>query len=74
MKPEQRHQRLKNALAESAPSLAIIYRWFSEVKRENTSLKDEEKEGRPRTALTNENVVKVKKLIDEDRHITFNQI
>ena len=27
-KPEQSHQKLKNAFAESRPSLAIIYRWF----------------------------------------------
>ena len=47
---------------------------LSEFKKGKTSLKDEKREGRLWMALTNENVEKVRKVIDEDRHITYYQI
>ena len=43
LKPDHSHQELKNAFAESAPSLVTIYCWFLEFNRGKTFLKGEEK-------------------------------
>ncbi|CAH1961583.1 unnamed protein product [Acanthoscelides obtectus] len=57
---------------------AIIYynfqRQLSEFKRERVGLSDDSRVGAPKTAVTQENVDAVRKLIIEDRHVTYREI
>ena len=65
---------MTSAFEDEAPSKTTIYRWFSEFQRERVSLSDAPREGRPKTAITQENINAVQKLIEEDRHVTYREI
>ena len=43
--------------------------WFTKFRREKQSLKDNPHSMRPYTAVMDENIIAVKDLINEDRHI-----
>ncbi|KAL0869896.1 hypothetical protein ABMA27_006096 [Loxostege sticticalis] len=58
----------------SAPSKTTIYRWFAEFQRGRVKLSDDPRQGRPKTAVTQENVDVVGKLIEEDRNVTYHEI
>ena len=45
-------ERLTQAFGDLAPSRAIVFNWFVEFKRSKTSFEDEESNGRPLTAVT----------------------
>lgn len=62
------------AFSDKGPSKATIYHWFNEFKRGRLSLTDEKRSGRPVTAVTEENVLAVKILIQENRRITYEEI
>lgn len=66
--------RLKTAFGDEAPSKTRVYEWYKEFKHGRSSLKDEPREGRPKTAVVPENVDAVRKLIEEDRHVTYREI
>ncbi|CAH1995393.1 unnamed protein product [Acanthoscelides obtectus] len=51
-----------------APHQTTISRWYGEFKRGRVSLSDDPRVGPPKTAVTQENVDAVRKLIIEDRH------
>lgn len=57
-----------------APSQTTIYRWYSEFRRGRASLGTVPSTGRPKTAVTPENVAVVRRMIQDDRHITYEQI
>lgn len=59
------------AFSEQAPSLATIYRWYKEFERERNSVQHQKGAGRPPTAVTEENIVAVKKIIEEDNKATY---
>ncbi|CAH1982613.1 unnamed protein product [Acanthoscelides obtectus] len=72
----QRHLSQQECLAEllsvfgnEAPHQSTISRWYGEVKR---GLSDDPRVGAPKTAVTQENVDAVSKLI-EDRHVTYRE-
>lgn len=67
-------ERLQQAFGDLAPSRATIFRWFQEFKRGRASLKDEERSGRPATAVTEENIAAVEALVREDNRVTFKDI
>lgn len=56
---------------EEAPSRATVFRWYAEFNRGRTSLKDEFKEGRPKSVVVPENIDAVKHLILQNRHVTY---
>lgn len=66
--------RLKSAFGDEAPSRSSVFSWYNEFKRGRHSLKDEPREGRPISAVTPENIDAVRKLIEEDRHVTYQEI
>lgn len=74
LKPEESFDRLQIAFGDEGPSKATVYRWFSEFKRGRQSMTDEERCGRPLTAVTEENVLAVKKIIEENKRITYEEI
>ncbi|KAG7300048.1 hypothetical protein JYU34_015577 [Plutella xylostella] len=57
-----------------APSKTTIYRWYSEFRRGRSSLTTVPSTGRPKTAVTQDNIDAVRQLIKEDRHVTYEQI
>ncbi|CAH2007245.1 unnamed protein product [Acanthoscelides obtectus] len=57
-----------------APHQSTISRWYGEFKRGRVSLSDDPRVGAPKTAVTQENVDAVRKLIIEDRHVTYRDI
>ena len=65
---------LFDVFGEEAPSKTTVYRWYAEFQRGRCSLSDEPREGRPKTAVTQENVDAVRNMIMEDRHVTYREI
>ncbi|CAH2020961.1 unnamed protein product [Acanthoscelides obtectus] len=57
-----------------APHQSTISRWYGEFKRGRVSLSDDPRLGAQKTAVTQENVDGVRKLIIEDRHVTYREI
>lgn len=63
LKQVESYHRLQIAFIDEGPSKATVYRWYNELKRGRLTLGDEYKSGRPLTAVTQENMLAVKKLI-----------
>jgi transposase len=59
---------LVNVWGQYALSQSTIYRWYKQSERGIYDLEDDEREGRPVTTASDENVVRVRKLI-EDQHM-----
>ena len=47
-----------------SPTIRRVERWVAEFKRGRTSLKDDPREGRPKSASTPETIAKIQDLID----------
>ena len=73
-KPNEIHSELKDTYQDKAPSLFIVQYWVRRFRCGFSNISDDARSGRPVSALTVENVDKVRKLILEDRHITLAQI
>ncbi|XP_045451229.1 protein GVQW3-like [Melitaea cinxia] len=58
---------------ESGPSSATVKRWTRLFQQGKETLEDP-RSGRPNTAVTDENIEKVKKIVLDDRRITWWQI
>ncbi|CAH1999396.1 unnamed protein product [Acanthoscelides obtectus] len=65
---------LLSVFGNEAPHQSTISRWYGEFKRGRVSLSDDSRLGAPKTAVTEENVDVVRKLIIEDRHVTYRDI
>lgn len=74
LSPHECSTRLQNAFGVEAPHLSTVRRWYAEFNRGRVSLDDEFREGRPSTAVTEENVAAVRRLIEENRRITYDEI
>ncbi|CAH2003856.1 unnamed protein product [Acanthoscelides obtectus] len=59
-------KKLLSVFGNGAPHQSTISRWYGELKRGRV--------GAPKTAVTQENVDVVRKLIIEDRHVTYREI
>ena len=53
------------------PSYATVKRWYKEFNRGCHSLTDEIRKGHPKSVVESENINAVKKLIMQDRHVTY---
>ena len=69
-----RFKRVTQASGDLAPSRATVFRWFAEFKRGRTSLINEERNGRPTSVVTEENISAVEALIKEDPRRTYKDI
>lgn len=65
------HCDLEATLGESAPPYSTVARWASQFRVGRTSTEDEHRCGRPSTSVTQENVVKVEKIVLSDRRVTI---
>ncbi len=69
------HQLLCNAWQERAPSESTVYLLFGEFAAgSRVSFEDKERCGRPKTAITPENVAATDQLIQEDNRITLREM
>lgn len=68
--PKQIHERLLKVYKDSSPSIRTVERWVREFKRGRTSLADDPREGRPKTASTPKIVEKIQEMVLEDRRLT----
>ena len=64
------HQRLQRAYGSVCMGASSVRRWVKHFKDGNTSIQDEPRSGRPRTASTERNKKKVDEIIQDDRHVT----
>ena len=67
-------KQLNSAFGNEAPSKATVYNWYNEFKSGRFYLSDEFREGRPMTAVTQENIEAIRNLIKSDRHVTYREI
>lgn len=63
-----------DTLGEGCPSYTTIRKWGNEFKRGRTSLEDDPRSGRPKTATTPEMVDKVHDLVLNDRRLKASEI
>ncbi|CAH1989497.1 unnamed protein product [Acanthoscelides obtectus] len=65
---------LLSVFGNEAPHQSTISRWYGEFKRGRVSLSDDSRVGAAETAVTQENVDAVRKLIIEDGNVTYREI
>ncbi|GBP42140.1 hypothetical protein EVAR_21145_1 [Eumeta japonica] len=65
---------LTSAFRNEAPLKVTIYHWFSEFNRERSMLTEEFKEGRPKSVVVPHSINAVRKLMMQDRHVTYREI
>ncbi|KAF7265535.1 hypothetical protein GWI33_021070 [Rhynchophorus ferrugineus] len=56
---------------DEAPSKTTVYRWFSEFNRSRSSLLDEFREGRLKSAVVSGNTDALCEMIKPDRHVSY---
>jgi len=59
---------------DSSPSFSTIKKWAAEFKRGRTSLQDDPREGRPKSATTPEIVEQVHDMLLDDRRMKVREI
>lgn len=67
-------ERLRAAFPDCAPSQTTVYFWFGEFKRGRVSLEDTARSGRPTDVTTSEMILRVRKIVEEDRNVTYTEI
>ncbi|XP_075984950.1 protein GVQW3-like [Anticarsia gemmatalis] len=67
-------EEMSTVYGESGPSSATVKRWTRLFQQGRETLEDDSRSGRPNTAVTDENIEKVKKIVLEDRRIKLWQI
>ena len=65
---------LKYLFGDKAPSCSTVKNYFKELNRGRRSLNDELREGPPKTAVVSKNINAVRKLIMQDRYVTYREI
>ena len=68
------HSELVSSLGASAPSLRTVYRWAKRFQDSGDDKNDLSRAGRPITGCTVANIKQVEAIIDEDPHISLNDI
>jgi len=67
--PKQIHERLLKVYKDSSLSIRTVERWVAEFKRGRTSLEDDPREGRSKSASTPEIIAKIQDMVLEDRQL-----
>lgn len=73
-KTQEIKDELDSVYGEASPSFTTVKHWVAEYKRGRTSILDEERSGRPKTATTDEMVDLVHQTVMEDRRLTVKDI
>ena len=73
-KTQEIKDELDSVYGEASPSFTTVKHWVAEYKRGRTSIFDEERSGRPKTATTDEMVDLVHQTVTKDRQLTVMDI
>ena len=73
-KTQEIKDELDSVYGEASPSFTTVKHWVAEYKRGRTSIFDEERSGRPKTATTDEMVDLVHQTVMKDRRLTVMDI
>ena len=68
------HRRLSAQYEDSALPRGSVYEWIENFQHGRTSLKDEERSGRPSTSITNSNVEDARAMILENRRVAIDEM
>ena len=68
--PKEIHERMLKAYNDCSPTIRTIERWVAEFKRGRTSIEEDPREGRPKSASTPEIMAKILDMVLEDRRLT----
>ena len=68
------HQRFQRAYGSVYMGASSVRRWVKHFKDGNTSIQDEPRSGRPRTASIERNKERVDEIIQDDRRVTVDTI
>lgn len=68
------HRRLSAQYGDSALPRRSVYEWIKKFQHGRTSLKDEERAGRPSTSITDSNVEDARAMILENRRVTIDEM
>jgi transposase len=72
--PNEIHSKFLKVYGDSSPSFSTIKKWAAEYKHDRTSLENEPREGRPKSATTPEIIEQVHDTVLDYRRITLNNI
>ncbi len=68
------YDELYSIYSEQAPSYATVKRWAKSFNEGREEIEDEARPGRPVTETTSDNIEEVHLLIDDDPHITIEEV
>ena len=68
--PKEIHERMLKVYDDCSPTIRTVERWVAEFKRGRTSLEDDPREGRSKSASTPETIAKIQDMVLEDRRLT----
>ena len=66
----QRLELVEKAYGDAALSRTTIFEWHKRFREGRESVKEEERNGRPTTSRTDDNIATVDKMVKEDRNVT----
>jgi histone-lysine N-methyltransferase SETMAR len=72
--PNQINSKFIKVYEDSSPSFSTIKEWAAEFKRGRTSLEDDPREGRPKSATTPEIIEQVHDMVFNDRRMKVREI
>lgn len=68
------HKELVVVWGDNAPSYSTVAMWAARYKSGRETLEDDPRSGRPITEFTTANIERVKQLLDEDPHATYDEM
>jgi histone-lysine N-methyltransferase SETMAR len=72
--PNEIHSKFITVYGDSSPSFSTIKKWAAEFKRGRTSLEDDPRDRRPKSATTPEITEQVQDMVLDDRRIKVREI
>jgi len=72
--PNEIHSKFINFYGDSSPLFSTITKWAAEFKRGRTSLEDDPREGRPKSATTSKFMEQVHDMVLDDRRMKVREI
>ncbi|CAF3204735.1 unnamed protein product, partial [Rotaria sp. Silwood2] len=74
IRPTIIHDELRTVFGDEAPSFSTVARWSQWFREGREEIKDEARPGRPITETTSENIEQVRSIIDNDPHVTVEEL